>query len=106
MSLSIPRAPRPSPPFSVNLDRGDLVCGRPANERMIYVVFGVLIVTLGIVQLVFARQILVLRASKRKTVAMAQNPRGRSLAMTRFAGVVPILGGLFLGAFGMSQVVR
>jgi hypothetical protein len=74
---------------------------------VIYIVLGLLFVVFGIVQLVFARQIHAYFERRNEGRSQwKQNPRGWSLAMTRFAGIVPILSGLFLIAFGMSQIGR
>ena len=72
---------------------------------MISVVLGTFFVVFGIGQLAFARRIHAhYRRRNEGRSRWNQNPRGWSLRMTRFAGVLPILGGLFLIAFGASQL--
>jgi hypothetical protein len=72
---------------------------------MIYVVVGVAFVLFGIGQLVFEERIHAhYRRRDEGRSRWRQNPRGWSLGMTRYAGIVAFLGGLFLVAFGASQL--
>jgi ABC-type Fe3+ transport system permease subunit len=72
---------------------------------MIYIVVGVASVLFGISQLVFEKRnhAYYWRRNEGRS-RWRQNPRGWSLRMTRYAGIVAFLGGLFLVAFGASQL--
>lgn len=72
---------------------------------MIYIVVGGFFVLFGLFQLVFARRVRAYYERRNEVRSRwKQNPRGWSLGMTRFAGTIAFLGGLFLIAFGASQV--
>jgi hypothetical protein len=72
---------------------------------MISVVLGAFFIVFGIGQLAFARRIHAhYRRRNEGRARWNQNPRGWSLGMTRFAGVIALFGGLFLIAFGGSEL--
>ncbi|MGH9194231.1 MAG: hypothetical protein ACRD1T_00645 [Acidimicrobiia bacterium] len=72
---------------------------------MVYILTGGFFVLFGLGQLFFARRIHdYYRGKNDGRSRWKQNPRGWSLGMARFAGVVAVLGGLFLIAFGSSQL--
>jgi hypothetical protein len=72
---------------------------------MIYVVVGVFFVLFGVGQLVFARRIhAYYRRRNEERSRWKQNPRGWSLGWARYAGVIAVIGGVFMIAFGTSQL--
>jgi hypothetical protein len=88
----------------VDFDRDHQVrCGQ--GELMIYVVVGVFFVLFGVGQLVFARRIhACYRRRNEERSRWKQNPRGWSLGWARYAGVIAVIGGVFMIAFGTSQL--
>ena len=71
---------------------------------MSWIVFGIVAIVIGFAQLLLASRIhdyYGLRNEGRSR--WWQNPRGWSLGMVRYLGVVAILSGAFLIVFGISQ---
>lgn len=71
---------------------------------MSWIVIGVLLILFCVVQLLFTRRTHeYYRVRNQGRSRWWQNPRGWSVAMVWYAGIVAVLGGMFLLLFGVSQ---
>jgi hypothetical protein len=72
---------------------------------MVYIALGVLACQFGVGQLVFAAPIHTYFARRNQGRSLwRQNPRGWSVGMVRYAAGAALVSGLFLIAFGASQI--
>lgn len=71
---------------------------------MSWIVIGVVAVLFGVAQLLLARRIHgYYRVRNKGRSRWWQNPRGWSVGMVRYLGIVAVLSGAFLILFGVSQ---
>jgi len=71
---------------------------------MSWIVIGVLLILFCVVQLLFTRRTHeYYRVRNQGRSRWWQNPRGWRVGMVWYAGIVAVLGGMFLVLFGVSQ---